>query len=148
MSSDTPASRLNADCLFAGRIWIKLTDVFKYEEVKMDAKRVDESWKEKAEKEKEDIQTRPKAENSDKEFPQVNFNVFLSGLGIQALIALGEIENPMTNKKEQDLAQAKYLIDTLEMIKDKTKGNLTQTEDKNLEQVLFELRTKYINICK
>ncbi|MBU2062935.1 MAG: DUF1844 domain-containing protein [Candidatus Omnitrophica bacterium] len=114
----------------------------------MDAKRVDESWKEKAEKEKEDIQTQPKTENNDKEFPQVNFNVFLSGLGIQALIALGEIENPMTNKKEQDLAQAKYLIDTLEMIKDKTKGNLTQTEDKNLEQVLFELRTKYINICK
>ncbi|MCP4649891.1 MAG: DUF1844 domain-containing protein [PVC group bacterium] len=80
--------------------------------------------------------------------PPVDFSLFISSLGMQALLSLGEIENPMTNKKEQDLIQAKYLIDTMEMIQGKTTGNLTDDEQKMLDQILYELRMKFVSISK
>ena len=72
-----------------------------------------------------------------------NFNLFVSGLSMQTLIFLGEIDNPITHKKEENLDQAKYIIDTLVMLKEKTKGNLTANEVNLLDNVLYELRMKY-----
>lgn len=72
-----------------------------------------------------------------------NFNLFVSGLSMQTLIFLGEIDNPITHKKEENLDQAKYIIDTLVMLKEKTKGNLTANEANLLDNVLYELRVKY-----
>ena len=54
----------------------------------------------------------------------VNFINYMTGLAFQALIFLGEIPNPITNKVEKNIQQAKMLIDTLRMLKEKTKGNL------------------------
>ncbi|MBU4305189.1 MAG: DUF1844 domain-containing protein [Candidatus Omnitrophica bacterium] len=78
------------------------------------------------------------------EFPEPTFSVFISSLAMQALIALGEIENPITNKKETEPEQAKYLIDTISMIQEKTKNNLTEEEAKIIDQILYELRMKYV----
>jgi uncharacterized protein YjaG (DUF416 family) len=76
--------------------------------------------------------------------PKPDFNFFITTLGLQAAIFLGEVANPATNKKEEDLTQAKFLIDTLTMLKEKTKGNLNDEEDKLLDNLLYELRTQYI----
>ena len=80
--------------------------------------------------------------------PEPDFSFFITTLALQASIALGTIPNPNTNKKEEDLAQAKFLIDTLGMLKEKTKGNLGDEESKLLESVLYELRMQYISKSK
>jgi hypothetical protein len=73
-----------------------------------------------------------------------NFTFFITGLSMQALVSLGEIPNPVDNKKEKNLEHARYLIDTLDMIKHKTKGNLTKEEEKILDDILYSLRMKYM----
>ena len=62
---------------------------------------------------------------------------------MQALMLLGEVPNPVTGKKEADLDQAKYIIDMMSMLKDKTKGNLSKDEDRLVEQALYELQMKF-----
>lgn len=75
----------------------------------------------------------------------VDFNFFITTLSLQASISLGQVPNPATNKTEEDLNQAKFLIDTLGMLQEKTKGNLTKDESGLLENLLYELRTVYLN---
>lgn len=77
-----------------------------------------------------------------------DFTVFLTGLSMQALVSLGEIPSPVDNKKQKNLDQAKYMIDTLGLIKEKTKGNLTPDEEKILEGILYELRMKYLELTR
>jgi uncharacterized protein YjaG (DUF416 family) len=76
--------------------------------------------------------------------PEPDFNFFITTLALQASIALGTIPNPASNKTEEDLTQAKFLIDTLAMLKEKTKGNLTPEETNLLENLLYELRMQYV----
>ncbi|MDD4953620.1 MAG: DUF1844 domain-containing protein [Candidatus Omnitrophica bacterium] len=103
-------------------------------------KNIDETWKETVEKEKEGL----KKEGG---FipPEPDFSFFTTTLALQASIALGQIPNPENNQKEEDLKQAKFLIDTLALLKEKTKGNLNEEETTLLENILYELRTIYIN---
>lgn len=103
-------------------------------------KNIDESWKEAKELEKETL----KKEGKTAPHPEPDFNFFITTLALQASIFLGQIANPATNKKEEDLPQAKFIIDTLGMLKEKTKGNLSQEESNLLENVLYELRIQYI----
>ncbi len=72
------------------------------------------------------------------------FPFFISSLGMQALLFLGELPDPQTGDKKPDLPQAKYLIDTLDMLSGKTKGNLSKEEEKMLEDLLYELRLKFV----
>lgn len=103
-------------------------------------KNIDESWKEAVEKEKVNLEKEGKAIP-----PEPDFNFFITTLSLQASIDLGQIPNPVTNKKEENLTQAKFIIDTLGMLKEKTRGNLTPEETNFLESVLYELRMQYIS---
>jgi len=103
-------------------------------------KNIDESWKEAAEKEKANLEKEGKLIP-----PEPDFSFFITTLSLQASIDLGQVPNPATNKKEENLTQAKFLIDTLGMLKEKTKGNLTPEEANYLENVLYELRMQYIS---
>ncbi|MCU0665856.1 MAG: DUF1844 domain-containing protein [Candidatus Omnitrophica bacterium] len=107
-------------------------------------KKVDDSWKEKVDKEKEETASKQE------EFAPINpdFKFFITTLALQAAISLGDIPNPATNKKEQDLVQSKFMIDTLTMLQEKTKGNLNEEESKLLENVLYELRMQYVSKAK
>lgn len=123
-------------------------------------KKVDESWKDRidAEKQKAEKPQPPKGAREEKpreeklsEEPPVesdNFSAFISSLAMQGLMMLGELPNPATGKKELELEQAKYIIDTLIMIKGKTKGNLTKDEGKILEQAMYELQTRFVAKAK
>jgi F0F1-type ATP synthase membrane subunit b/b' len=62
-----------------------------------------------------------------------------------AMQELGKVQNPMTNKVERNLPQAKQLIDTLEMLKEKTNGNLSEELSKAQEMMLSELRLNYVD---
>ncbi|MCA9407908.1 MAG: DUF1844 domain-containing protein [Candidatus Omnitrophica bacterium] len=79
---------------------------------------------------------------------EINFLNYISSLGYQALIFLGEIPNPMTNQPEKNLPQAKFLIDTLTMLKEKTKGNLNRQEETLLNSSVYELQLKYVEHIK
>lgn len=114
-------------------------------------KSVDESWKETAETQKENLDHAP-AEESKQESPaetagfEVNFVNYVTSLGFQTMIFLGEIDNPITQKKDQNLDQAKFLIDTLAMLKEKTQGNLSEQEDSLLSATVYELQLKFVEI--
>ncbi len=103
-------------------------------------KNIDQSWKEGVQKEKEALKKEGKFIP-----PEPDFQFFVSTLSLQASIALGNMANPVNNKTEQDLTQAKFLIDTLGMLKEKTSGNLTPEEEALLDNLLYELRMQYLS---
>ena len=105
-------------------------------------KNIDESWKEAAEKEK--LAAKQSGDSGIPEMPQPTFSFFITTLALQAAISLGQLENPATEKKEENLPQAKFIIDTLDMLKQKTNGNLTKEEETALENILYELKMNYI----
>lgn len=64
---------------------------------------------------------------------------------IAAMQQMGKVQNPLTQKVERNLEQARFSIDMLEMIQVKTKDSLSETEKKFLEHALFELRMNYLD---
>ncbi len=62
-----------------------------------------------------------------------------------AMVALGKLKNPATDKIERNMEQAKQSIDILEMIKLKTKGNLDEQENRMLETMLTDLRLNFVD---
>ena len=79
--------------------------------------------------------------------PELTFEHFLMSLATAALVHLGQVPHPETNKKEVDLVQAKQNIDILGMLHDKTKGNLTDGERTILEGALAQLRISYVSLA-
>lgn len=76
------------------------------------------------------------------------FNVFITSLGMQAMIFMGEMPNPVTNETTLELDRARYLIETIAMIGNKTKGNLSAEEQKLVDDILYGLRLKYAEKAK
>lgn len=65
-----------------------------------------------------------------------------------ALIHLGESPDPVSNETKQDLRQAQHAIDLLDVLRAKTKGNLTPEEDRLLDGLLYDLRVRYLKAAK
>lgn len=65
-------------------------------------------------------------------------------LAQQVSIALGDTENPITKTREANLPVARYLIDTIAMLAEKTEGNRSDEEDQYLSGVLTNLRMAYV----
>ncbi len=76
--------------------------------------------------------------------PEINFSSLIFSLSSSALLHFGQIADPHTGEKKKDLALAKHSIDTIAMLKEKTKGNLSDEEDKFLENILTDLRWQYV----
>ena len=77
-----------------------------------------------------------------------NTQLFLYLVGsfeMSAMMAMGKIKNPMTYKAEKDMQQAQFSIDLLDMIKDKTKGNISEYEAKYLENISGQLKLNYLD---
>lgn len=77
----------------------------------------------------------------------ITFNTFIISLNTAALVHLGEIPDPITQKREKNPFLARQTIETLEMLKEKTKGNLNEDEEKLLQTILYELKLKYVKLC-
>jgi hypothetical protein len=80
--------------------------------------------------------------------PPASFSFLVSTLGAQGAVALGMAPNPMTNKTETQPEMGKHMIDTLGILEEKTKGNLTKDETQLLEAVLHQLRMAYLQVKK
>ena len=116
---------------------------------------VDEDWKQQAQREKEILAAKEKSEKKKTEdehkvrgpLPKANFAAMVSMFTTQALFALGLLEVKGQDKREPDLELARYNIDVLEVIQEKTKGNLTEEEDQILQNTLNELRMGYVTVA-
>jgi hypothetical protein len=123
----------------------------------MTEKKVDESWKDKVEhehheeKEQQEQQEQKEADAKQPEaeptgFPpiQASFITLVADLAMQASLFMGEIVDPETNEPIMDLNRAKYLIDELGILEEKTKGNLSVEEGNALKNVLYDLKMKFV----
>ncbi len=127
------------------------------EEEKKDEKKIiiDEDWKEQAQKEKEILAAQEEAEKEQTQeqtvrhgpLPKGDFAALISMLVTQALFAMGVLEVEGQEKKEADLEMAKYNIDMLNTLEEKTKGNLTEQEKKVLENTLNQVRMAYVKVA-
>lgn len=110
-----------------------------------------EEEKKKADEEKTKQKTKEagdlkKAQSS--EPPEIDFSSFILSLSTSALIQLGGIADPITQKPAKNLQAAKQTIDILGIMQQKTKGNLTPQEQKLIDTALYDLRMHYVNSSK
>ena len=126
------------------------------EKEKKEAKKIiiDEDWKQEAQREKEILAAQEEAEKEKAEaqgrrgpLPKGDFAALVSMLVTQALFALGMLQVEGQKEKEPDLEIAKYNIDMLETIEEKTKGNLSEEEKKVLENTLNQIRMAYVKVA-
>jgi hypothetical protein len=116
---------------------------------------VDEDWKKEAQREKEILAAQEEAAREKAEqqkakrgpLPEGDFAALISTLATQALFALGLLQVQGEEKREPDLELARYNIDMLETIEEKTKGNLTEEEKNVLENTLSQLRMGYVKVA-
>jgi len=114
---------------------------------------IDEDWKKEAQKEKEILAAQEEAEKEKGEakgrrgpLPKGDFAALVSMLVTQALFALGMLQVEGQEEKEPDLEMAKYNIDMLATVEEKTKGNLSEEEKKVLESTLSQIRMAYVKL--
>jgi hypothetical protein len=118
---------------------------------------VDEGWKSQVQAERE-AQAKPQTATATAEgagpsakpeevpIPEASFSVLVTTLATQAMVALGQAPMPGEEKVVVNLPFAKHCIDTLGILADKTKGNLTPGEDGLLSRFLYELRMLYVAV--
>jgi hypothetical protein len=82
------------------------------------------------------------------ELPEASFLSLLNMLGVEAAMHLGLIQAPGEEGPPVDLEAARHLIDMLGMLQDKTRGNLTDEEDKLLENILADLRMQFVAVSR
>jgi hypothetical protein len=80
--------------------------------------------------------------------PEIDFSAFIFSLSTSALFHLGEVPDPVTQERKKDLPLAKQTIDILGMLKEKTRGNLAPAEEKLIENILADLRWRYVREVK
>ncbi len=97
-------------------------------------------------KQEEEKRAETKAERQEEEapLPGVDFVTFILSLSTSALIQLGEIQDPASKQPAKNLPLAKQTIDLIGMLQEKTKGNLSSEEQRLMENILFDLRMRYV----
>ena len=121
-------------------------------DVRFTKKKVDEGWKEEITEDsakKTAEQETAKAEKASRKVKtstqsQKKFINFLMGIATQALYLMGVIEGG----PEKDLDGAKEMIDILQLLKDRTEGNLSPEESKAFEKILYDLQMRYVQLSQ
>jgi hypothetical protein len=80
--------------------------------------------------------------------PDISFSSFILGLSTQALMYMGEMPPAPGQPIQTDLLAAQQMIDVLAMLKQKTSGNLDAGEDAMLNNALFDLRMRYVELAR
>jgi hypothetical protein len=86
----------------------------------------------------------PEDTSKEEPLPEINFINFMLSLATSTLMQLGEIQDPSTKESLKNLPLAKQTIDLIAMLMEKTKGNLTPDEEKLMEQIIYDLRMRYV----
>jgi hypothetical protein len=75
---------------------------------------------------------------------QTLFNEFLMQIASSAFIYLGLVEHPATGRRQVDLPAARETIDMLEMLREKTRGNLLPGEEKLFSDLMSDLKMQFV----
>ena len=78
------------------------------------------------------------------QLPEVTFSTFILSLASSTLMHLGEVPTPDTGRTEKNIVLAKHSVDLLNMLGDKFNNGLTDDEKKLLQDVLYEVKIKYV----
>ncbi len=109
---------------------------------------VDDDWKAEAQREKERLASEVEQKKPDAEgVPVTPFLELLNLLAMQAMVGLGGFAGPDGRPIPANLEAAKHFIDLLQVLEEKTKGNLTEEETKVLDQTLYELRMRFVQLA-
>jgi hypothetical protein len=124
---------------------------------------VDDDWKAQAQAEKAKLAEKEKAAQQTAssepaqadaaaqagpgKIPPADFTTLVSSIATQALFSLGAMPDPQTGQRYTNLDIARHHIDSLSVLEEKTKGNLTEDETKMLASTLYELRQSYVQIA-
>jgi hypothetical protein len=91
----------------------------------------------------------PSAHDAGDEASGITFVAFVLSLAHTAAVHFGDVPDPVSGQRaERNLAAAQQMIDILSLIEQKTRGNLTAEERQLLEQMLYELRLRYVEASK
>ena len=91
----------------------------------------------------------PRNPTHDESGPAVTFVGFVFSLAHTAAVHFGDVPDPATGQTvPPNLAAAQQIIDILALLEEKTRGNLTAEERQLLEQILYELRLRYVEVGK
>lgn len=83
------------------------------------------------------------------DLPRVSFIAFIYSLATNAAVHFGDLPDPLSNERRPpDLEAAAQLIEIIAMLEEKTRGNLTAEERQLIDQVLYELRMRYVEARK
>ncbi len=114
---------------------------------------IDEDWKSQVEAEREEAEKKRQEEASPEkqtpdagQMPPASFEMLITTMATEAMISLEQIPHPVTGKPMQNLDHAKYFIDTLEVLQEKTKGNLTSDEEKAISDLMHQLKLAFVAI--
>lgn len=122
---------------------------------------IDEDWKSQVEAEKAEAAKRSAAgtpadspssasaaadspEASDPPMPPASFEMLLTTLATEAFVALGQVPHPITGETHLQRNQARFLIDTIDILRQKTAGNLSNSEQQVLDSMLHQLRLLFV----
>jgi hypothetical protein len=78
--------------------------------------------------------------------PEASFEMLLTTLAAESMVALGQVANPITGEASVNLDQAKFFIDTLQILREKTTGNLTEQEASALQMLLGQLQMAFVSV--
>lgn len=115
---------------------------------------IDEDWKAQVEAEKHAAEKKPAdtppapSTDDDPAMPPASFELLLSSLATEAMMALGQLPNPLTGQSQVRRNQAKYLIDMIDVLKEKAKGNLQPRDEQAIEDMLHQLRLAFVATAK
>ena len=120
---------------------------------------VDDDWKARAQAEKEELLKQAEAKKAESQqqgddgqsmppMPPASFPFLLTTLATQAMASLGQMPDPVEGKPVIRPELAKHYIDTLGVLEEKTKGNLSNEESAMLKNLLHELRMLYVSVEK
>lgn len=90
----------------------------------------------------------PNTKREPSPLPPVDFASFILSLAASTQVHLGLIPMPNGRKEEKNIPLAKQTIDVLGVLEEKTKGNLTEDEEKILKEILYSLRLQYVEAQK
>jgi hypothetical protein len=107
---------------------------------------IDDDWKNEAAREKEMLAEEAEPAGLEEELPSASFPELLNMLVMQIIVALGGMQTPDGRMIPPNLDLAKHHIDLLGVLEEKTKGNLSEEEDKMMSGTLYELRMQFVKI--
>jgi hypothetical protein len=106
------------------------------EENREEKQEVEQEYEQKCEQEEPEDEIKP------------DFKTFVSSLSANALYHMGIMKTPGEQQIEVNLSLARYTIDIIDMLKEKSLGNLTEDEQRFIDTILYDLKLKFVDSCK